>query len=294
MTRRTWLAVLLGLPVFVLAMGDMILGMGLGGRVDMRVSNWIGLIFGTPVVLYAGWPLLERGWASIRNGHANMFTLIALGVGAAYLFSVAGTLAPDLFPDGFRIHGIVETYFDTAVVITALVLLGQVLELRARGRTSAAIRQLLGLAPKTARVVRDGVETDVPVATVRVGDTIRVRPGEKVPVDGIVIDGRSSVDESMVTGEPIPVEKQVGARVTAATINGTGSVVVRAERVGSDDAARADRAHGQRSAAHACPDPAPRRSSSPPISCPRSCSSRSRRSSRGRRGDRSRASPSHS
>jgi P-type Cu+ transporter len=146
---------------------------------------------------------------------------------------VAGTLAPDLFPDGFRSHGIVETYFDTAVVITALVLLGQVLELRARGRTSAAIRQLLGLAPKTARVVRDGVETDVPVATVRVGDTIRVRPGEKVPVDGIVIDGRSSVDESMVTGEPIPVEKQAGARVTAATINGTGSVVVRAERVGS-------------------------------------------------------------
>jgi Cu+-exporting ATPase len=234
MTRRTWLAVLLGLPVFALAMGDMVLGMGLGGRLDMRVTNWIGLIFGTPVVLYAGWPLLERGWASIRNGHANMFTLIALGVGAAYLFSVAGTIAPGMFPEGFLVHGVVETYFDTAVVITALVLLGQVLELGARGRTSAAIRQLLGLAPKTARVLRDGVETDLPIAAVQVGDIVRVRPGEKIPVDGSVVEGRSAVDESMVTGEPIPVEKEPGARVTGATINTTGSLVMRAERVGSE------------------------------------------------------------
>ena len=187
-----------------------------------------------------------------------MFTLIALGVGAAYLFSVAATIAPGAFPEGFRIHGVVETYFDTAVVITVLVLLGQVLELRARGRTSAAIRQLLGLAPKTARIIRDGVESDVPIETVRVGDLLRVRPGEKVPVDGVVVDGRSSVDESMVTGEPIPVEKEAGSRVTGATINGTGSLVVRAERVGTRHAARADRQDGERGPADARADPAAR------------------------------------
>jgi Cu+-exporting ATPase len=169
-----------------------------------------------------------------------MFTLIALGVGAAYLFSVAGTLAPALFPEGFRVHGAVETYFDTAVVITVLVLLGQVLELRARSRTNAAIRQLLGLAPKTARLVKrnaaaeSGAEVDVPIASVVIGDLLRVRPGERIPVDGIVVEGRSAVDESMVTGEPIPLEKDPGSDVTAGTINGTGSVVIRAERVGND------------------------------------------------------------
>ena len=234
MTRRMWFAVVCGLPVFLLAMGDMIFGMGLGGRIDMNLTNWLGFMFGTPVVLYAGWPLIERGWLSIRNRSANMFTLIALGVGAAYVFSFLGTVAPGLFPESFRVHGVVETYYDTAVVITALVLLGQVLELRARGRTSAAIRQLLSLAPKTARVVRDGREADIPVAAVQPGDILRVRPGEKVPVDGTVIDGRSSVDESMVTGESIPVEKTVGATVTGATINGTGSLTIRADRVGSD------------------------------------------------------------
>jgi P-type Cu+ transporter len=234
MTRRMWIGAALGLPVFALAMGDMILGMGLGGRVDMRIANWIGLIFSTPVVFWAGWPLLERGWASIRSRHANMFTLIALGVGAAYLYSVAGTIMPGLFPDGFKVHGIVEPYFDTAVVITVLVLLGQVMELRARGQTSMAIRQLLGMAPKTARVIRDGQETDIPLPHVQVGDLLRVRPGEKVPVDGVVVEGRSSVDESMVTGEPIPVEKESGAKVTGATINGTGGLVMRAERVGND------------------------------------------------------------
>ena len=234
MTRRFWIAALLGLPVFLLAMGDMVLGMGLGGRIDPRVTNWIGLACSTPVVFWAGWPFFERAWASIVNRRPNMFTLIALGVGAAYVFSVAGTIAPGLFPDGFRMHGVVETYFDTAVVITVLVLLGQVLELRARGRTSAAIRQLLGLAPKTARVIRDGDESDVPLATVQVGDVLRVRPGEKVPVDGVVIEGRSSVDESMVTGEPMPVEKEAGSRVTGGTINGTGSIMLRAERVGAD------------------------------------------------------------
>src|SRR5688500_2704313 len=183
MTRRMWIATALGLPVFLLAMGDMVFGMGLGGRIDLRISNWIGLIFSTPVVLWAGWPFFERGWASIRNRHANMFTLIALGVGAAYVFSVVGTLAPGLFPEGFRVHGVVEPYFDTAVVITILVLLGQVMELRARGQTSMALRQLLGLAPKTARLIRDGQESDIPLPHVQVGDLLRVRPGEKVPVD---------------------------------------------------------------------------------------------------------------
>ena len=234
MTRRMWIGAVLGLPVFLLAMGDMVFGMGLGGRVDMRITNWIGLVCATPVVLWAGWPLLQRGWASILNRHANMFTLIALGVGAAYLFSLAGTLVPQLFPDGFRVHGLVETYFDTAVVITVLVLLGQVLELRARGQTSSAIRQLLGLAPKTARLVRGGEEADVPIASVQIGDVLRVRPGEKLPVDGIVIDGRSSVDESMVTGESFSVLKESGATVTGGTINGTGSLTMRAERVGRD------------------------------------------------------------
>ncbi len=234
MTRRMWIAAALGLPVFVLAMGDMLLGMGLGGRLDMRVTNWIGLSCATPVVLWAGWPFFQRGWASIRNRHANMFTLIALGVGAAYVFSVAATLAPGAFPPGFRIHGVVETYFETTVVITVLVLLGQVLELRARGRTNTAIRQLLGLAPKTARRIRDGQEQDVPLADVHPGDLLRVRPGEKVPVDGVVVEGRTSVDESMVSGESMPVEKEPGSRLTGATINATGAVVMRAERVGSD------------------------------------------------------------
>jgi Cu+-exporting ATPase len=234
MTRRLWMSAALSVPIFVTAMGDMLLGPGLGGRIDMRLTNWIGLIFSTPVVLWAGWPFFERGWASIRNRHANMFTLIALGVGAAYLFSLVATVAPGLFPDGFRMHGIVEPYFDTAVIVTVLVLLGQVLELRARGRTGTAIRQLLGLAPKTARVVRDGEEVDIPSAQVAVGDRLRIRPGEKIPVDGIVEDGESAVDESMVTGEPIPVAKESGTRLTGGTINGTGTLLMRAERVGSN------------------------------------------------------------
>ena len=234
MTRRMWIGTLLGLPVFLLTMGDMLLGMGLGGRISVAVTNWIGLILSTPVVLWAGWPFFERAWASIVNRSANMFTLIGLGVGAAYLFSVVATVAPGVFPEGFRVHGVVETYFDTAVVITVLVLLGQVLELRARGRTNAAIRQLLGLAPKTARVIRDGHEVDVPLSDVHIGDLLRVRPGEKIPVDGKVVEGRSAVDESMVTGEPIPVEKAAESTATGGTINGTGTLIMRAERVGSD------------------------------------------------------------
>ena len=234
MIRRFKVGALLGAPVFLLAMADMVLGAGLGGRVDLRWTNWLGLILATPVVFWAGWPFFERGWASIVNRSPNMFTLIALGVGAAYVYSAAATLAPDLFPAGFQMHGVVETYFDTAVVITVLVLLGQVLELRARSQTSAAIKALLGLAPKTARRIRDGVEEDVPLPHVAVGDLLRVRPGEKVPVDGIVAEGRTSVDESMVSGEPVPVEKEVGARVTGGTVNGTGTLVIRADRVGGD------------------------------------------------------------
>jgi len=234
MTRRLWLALILGAPVFVLTMGDMVGGGTLMRTIGMRTVNWIGLALATPVVFGAGWPFFVRAWASLKFRSPNMFTLIAMGVGSAYLYSAAGTIVPDLFPDGFRVHGVVETYFDTAVVITALVLLGQVLELRARRRTSSALKQLLGLAPRTARVVRDGAEVDVPIADVRVGDILRVRPGEKVAVDGVVVEGQSAIDESMVTGEPVPAEKTPGARVTGGTVNATGTLLFRAERVGSD------------------------------------------------------------
>jgi Cu+-exporting ATPase len=233
MTRRLWIAVLFGLPVFVVAMLDM----ATGGRMTMTrgpLINGMGLVLSTPVVFWAGRPFFERAWASIVNRSPNMFTLIALGVGCAYLYSAAGTLVPAAFPEGFRMHGAVETYFDTAVVITALVLVGQVLELRARSQTGTAIRQLLGLAPKTARVVSNGQERDVSLSEVRLGDICRVRPGEKVPVDGVVVDGASAVDESMVTGEPMPVEKLPGSRVTGGTLNTAGTLLFRAERVGSD------------------------------------------------------------
>ena len=234
MTRRFRVAAILGFPVFMLAMTDMVLGPGIGGRVDLRVANWASLALATPVVLWGGWPFFVRGWASIVNRSPNMFTLIALGVGAAYAYSVAATVAPGWFPHGFRMHGVVEPYFDPAVVITALVLLGQVLELRARSRTSSAIKQLLGLAPRTARRVVGDREEDVPISSVLVGDVLRVRPGEKVPVDGVVTDGHSSVDESMVTGEPLPAEKAAGDRLTGGTVNGTGALLMRAERVGAD------------------------------------------------------------
>ena len=233
MTRRFKVGALLSAPVFVVTMVDM-LG---GGRLAMTrgaAVNWIGLTLATPVVFWAGWPFFERAWASFANRSPNMFTLIGLGVGAAYGYSAVATLAPGVFPAGFRMHGVVDTYFDTAAVITVLVLLGQVLELRARSQTSTAIRQLLGLAPRTARVVRDGEERDLPLGEVKVGEVCRVRPGEKVAVDGVVVSGQSAVDESMVTGEPIPAEKEPGSRVTGGTINTTGSLLIRAERVGSD------------------------------------------------------------
>jgi heavy metal translocating P-type ATPase len=233
MTRRFWLAAALGLPVFLLTMGDMVTG---GSLMASRATlvNRVGLVFATPVVFWAGRPIFERAWLSFVYRSPNMFTLIALGVGAAFGYSTLATVAPGIFPDSLRMHGAVETYFDTAVVITVLVLLGQVLELRARHQTSSAIRQLLGLAPTLARVVRNGDETDVSLGEVRVGDLCRVRPGERVPVDGVVVDGTTAIDESMVTGEPIPTEKQAGDRVTGGTINGTGTILFRADRVGRD------------------------------------------------------------
>ncbi len=234
MTRRFWIGVAFGLPVFALAMGDMLTGGALGPRIGVSTVNWIELLLATPVVFWCGWPFFARMWVSFVKASPNMFTLIGIGVGSAYVYSAAATLAPGVFPAGFRTHGTVETYFDTTVVITVLVLLGQVLELRARYRTGAAIRQLLGLAPKTARIVRDGREEDIPLPLVQVGHVLRVRPGEKVPVDGVVADGGAAVDESMVTGESIPVDKRAGDRVIGATLVSSGTFTMRAERVGGE------------------------------------------------------------
>jgi len=232
MTRRFKTAAALGLPVMLYAMLEMLAPALVHRLVPPAVASWVQLVLATPVVFWAGAPLFERGWASIVHRSPNMFTLIALGIGAAYLYSVVATVSPGFFPSGFRMHGRVEPYFDTAVVVTALVLLGQVLELRARARTSTALRALLRLAPSDARRMDADGERDVPIASVRVGDLLRVRPGERVPVDGVVVEGRSFVDESMVTGEAVPVEKQVATAVTGGTLNGTGSFIMRAERVG--------------------------------------------------------------
>ena len=236
MTRRFWVSLILTIPLFLLAMSEMIPSRPVQHALSARFLLWVQLLLATPVVLWGGWPFFQRGWISIVNRSLNMFTLIAIGTGTAYVYSVVATLFPDLFPDSFRSHGgEVAVYFEAAAVITTLVLLGQVLELRARGQTSRAIKALLGLAPKTARVLRDnGMEEDISLDRVQPGDRLRVRPGEKVPVDGIILEGSSAVDESMVTGEPIPVEKGRGSRVTGGTVNGTGSFVMRAERVGSD------------------------------------------------------------
>src|SRR6185503_4880946 len=235
MTRRFWVAVALSTPVFVLGMSELIPGQPFQRLIPMSMSAWVQLILASPVVLWAGWPFFERAWQSIVNRSLNMFTLIGLGVGVGYIFSVIATVLPRVFPASFRdIHGNVPVYFEAAAVIVTLVLLGQVLELRARSQTGSAIRALLGLAPKTARRIAHGHEEDVPLDQVQVGDLLRVRPGEKVPVDGVVVEGASNVDESMITGEPIPVEKQAGDRVVGATVNGTGAFVMRAERVGSE------------------------------------------------------------
>ncbi|MGH9714314.1 MAG: heavy metal translocating P-type ATPase [Candidatus Acidiferrales bacterium] len=236
MTRRFWISVALTVPVLVLGMSDMIPGQPVHHLLSMRTIGWIELVLATPVVLWGGWPFFERGWASLVNHSLNMFSLIALGTGTAYIYSVIAALFPSIFPASFqRMPGEVPIYFEAAAAITTLVLLGQVLELRARSRTSAAIRSLLKLSPKSARLVRaDGTEIDVPIEHIQPGDVLRVRPGEKVPVDGIVVDGTSSVDESLLTGEPIPVEKLAGSRVIGGTVNAMGSFTMHAEHVGSE------------------------------------------------------------
>ncbi|GMU45676.1 MAG: copper-translocating P-type ATPase [Porticoccaceae bacterium] len=235
MSRRLWVAGVLALLVLMLTMGGMVPGLA-----DLLphgpLARWLELALATPAVLWGGWPFFVRGVKSLVTRHLNMFTLIGLGVGVSYLYSLVATVAPDIFPASFRDHGgQVGVYFEAAAVIVALVLLGQVMELRARSATSAAIRALLGLAPRTARrIAADGTEADVPLEDVRVGDRLRVRPGEKVPVDGVVLEGHSALDEAMISGEPIPVEKAAGDTVTGATVNGTGSLVIEARRVGAD------------------------------------------------------------
>ena len=237
MTRRFWISLGLTIPILIVTMADLIPALAaIMQNAPPHVWQWLEFILATPVVLWGGWPFFVRGAKSLATRNFNMFTLIGIGTGVAYAFSVVAVLFPGIFPESFRgDHGEVAVYFEAAAAITTLVLLGQVMELRARSRTGAAIKALLGLAPKSARLIRaDGSETDVPLEEVKHGDRLRVRPGEKIPVDGIVLEGASSVDESMISGEPIPVEKLKGARVTGATINGTGSLVMQAERVGSE------------------------------------------------------------
>ena len=235
MSRRFWVSLALTLPVFVLGMSDVLAPHAIMRLMSMHAMQWVQLVLATPVVLWGGWPFFVRGWQSLVHRSLNMFTLIAIGTGVAYLFSLVATLAPGIFPPSFRgMSGEVPVYFEAAAVITTLVLLGQVLELRARSQTGSAIRALLGLAPKQARLIRsDGSEIDVPLDQIKVDDRLRVRPGEKIPVDGSIEEGRSAVDESMVTGESIPVEKKPGDAVIGSTVNGTGGLLMRAERVGA-------------------------------------------------------------
>lgn len=234
MTRRFWVGLVLALPAAVLEMGGHLVGGH--GLIDQTLSNWIQLAFATPVVLWAGWPFFVRGWQSLLTRNLNMFTLIAMGTGVAYVYSLVGTVAPDIFPATFRGHGgAVAVYFEAAAVITVLVLLGQVLELRAREATSGAIKALLELAPKTARRIGDdGADHEVEIDSLQVGDRLRVRPGEKVPVDGVILEGRSALDESLVTGESMPVTKETGGKVIAGTLNQSGGFVMRADKVGRD------------------------------------------------------------
>lgn len=235
MSRRFWIALVLTLPVFVLEMGSHIPALDLADAISRTTSTWIQFVLSTPVVLWAGWPFFARGWASLQNRSLNMFSLIALGVGAAYLYSLAATFMPGLFPMETRHDGMIAVYYEAAAVITVLVLLGQVLELRAREQTGGAIRALLKLAPKSARRINDtGQDEEIALEQVHIGDRLRVRPGESVPVDGTVIEGRSSVDESMVTGESMPVEKTLDDRLIGGTMNGAGGLVMRADKIGAD------------------------------------------------------------
>ncbi len=235
MTRRFWISVALSIPLLALMVSEMLPSMPLQKWLGPVLVPSVQFALAAPVVLWAGWPFFERGWMSIRNRSLNMFTLIAIGTGAAFVYSVIATLFPSAIPASFYSHGAVPLYFEPAAVIITLVLLGQVLELRARSQTSSAIKGLLGMAPKMARLLKeDGTEEDVPLERIAIGDRLRVRPGEKVPVDGVVLEGRSPVDESMLTGEPLPVEKEAGGKVTGGTVNGTGGLVMQAERVGAD------------------------------------------------------------
>lgn len=232
--RRFWIGLILTIPVFILEMGVHLFGFH--EFMDGTTSNWIQLVLATPVVLWAGWPFFDRGWASVKSRNLNMFTLIAMGTGVAWIYSVVATIMPDIFPDSFRGEsGAVPVYFEAAAVIVVLVLLGQMLELKARERTGGAIKALLGLAPKTAhRIDENGDAHEIAIEDIQVGDHLRIRPGEKVPVDGVVTEGSSHIDESMVTGEPMPVEKEAGSKVIGATVNSNGSIIIRAEKVGRD------------------------------------------------------------
>src|SRR6184192_1364320 len=234
LSRKFWIALVLTIPVLLIAMGHAIPGLHIDSVIPKQIARWIEFALTTPVVLWAGGFFFTRAWRSIVNRSLNMFTLIAVGVGAAYVFSAAAVLAPGIFPESFRRHGEVDLYFEAAAVITTLVLLGQLIEAKARSRTGQAIKALLGLAAKTAHRVRDGQEEEIAVGEIHKGDVLRVRPGEKVPIDGMIIDGKSNIDESMITGEPMPVAKEAGEKVIGATVNQTGSFLMRAERIGSE------------------------------------------------------------
>ncbi len=234
MTRRFWIGLALTVPVLILEMGGHLTGLTM--LLGQQLSNWIQLVLATPVVMWAGWPFFVRGWQSLQTRNLNMFTLIAMGTGVSWIYSIIATLMPDVFPDQLReMEGAVSTYFEAASVITVLVLLGQVLELRARDQTSGAIKALLGLAPKLARRIEpDGTENEVAIELIAVGELLRVRPGEKVPVDGAMTEGNSTLDESMVTGESMPVSKEAGSKVIGGTLNASGSFIMKAEKIGSE------------------------------------------------------------
>jgi P-type Cu+ transporter len=234
LSRKFWIALVLTIPVLLLAMGHAIPGLEIDSIVTKRIGKWIEFALTTPVVLWAGGFFFTRAWQSIVNRSLNMFTLIAVGVGAAYFYSVIAVIAPGIFPSSFRRHGEVDLYFEAAAVITTLILLGQLIEAKARSRTGHAIKALLGLAAKTAHRIHDGQEQEIAVDEIQKGDVLRVRPGEKIPIDGVIIDGKSNIDESMITGEPIPVSKRAGEKVIGATVNQTGSLLMRAERIGSE------------------------------------------------------------